>query len=116
MKSAYVVYVIKEQYKFEERYVFCNALWKAIIILYLNISFIMRIFSLLDVIKKQLQKSVAENTTMSNQIVRLESDVMEMTEQLKNNHSELEDVNRKLGKEQAKNRSMEKQGQVRRRR
>ncbi|PIK45654.1 putative coiled-coil domain-containing protein [Apostichopus japonicus] len=66
----------------------------------------------LDVIKKQLQKSVAENTTMSNQIVRLESDVMEMTEQLKNNHSELEDVNRKLGKEQAKNRSMEKQGQA----
>ncbi|XP_071850207.1 coiled-coil domain-containing protein 157-like isoform X1 [Apostichopus japonicus] len=66
----------------------------------------------LDIIKKQLQKSVAENTTMSNQIVRLESDVMEMTEQLKNNHSELEDVNRKLGKEQAKNRSMEKQGQA----
>ncbi|KAJ8042606.1 hypothetical protein HOLleu_09398 [Holothuria leucospilota] len=66
----------------------------------------------LDIVKKQLQETLAENTSKKNTIVRLESDVKQMSEQLKSTHDELEDVNRKLGKEQAKNRSLEKQGQA----
>ena len=64
-------------------------------------------------IKTQLTKELDENITHKAAVVRLESQVQQLNTQLQDTSSQLETYSKQLGKEQARNRSVDKHTKVR---
>ena len=68
--------------------------------------------SFVEDINQRLTLEAEGNTSNRATVLRLESQVQELSRQLQRTSEELEDTSKQLGKEQARNRSIDKHGQV----
>ena len=64
-------------------------------------------------INSRLTLEAEGNTSNRVAVLKLESQVEELTKQLQSTSEQLRDTSKQLGKEQARNRSVDKHGQVR---